>query len=36
MNAAMRWQIHPSVPPLPIHSPGVTINQKIPRRNVPL
>jgi len=30
------WQIQPSVPPLPIHRPGVTISQKIPRRKSPL
>jgi hypothetical protein len=33
---AMRWQIHPNIPPLPIQKPGVTINQKIPLRKSPL
>jgi hypothetical protein len=34
--AATTWQIHPSVPPEPIHKPGVTMSQKIPRQNLPL
>ena len=36
VTAARTWQIHPSVPPEPIHRPGVTISQKMPRRNLPL
>jgi hypothetical protein len=34
--AAITWHTHPSRPPVPIHIPGVTINQKIPRRKSPL
>jgi hypothetical protein len=30
------WQTQPRKPPLPIHNPGVTINQMIPRKNLPL
>ena len=36
VNAAITWHTHPSRPPDPIHSPGVTISQKIPRRKSPL
>lgn len=32
----MRWQIQPSVPPVPSQKPGVMISQKIPRKNAPL
>ena len=34
--ALAMWQTQPSTPLVPIHSPGVTISQKIPRRNAPL
>jgi hypothetical protein len=30
------WKTQPMVPAEKIQSPGVTINQKIPRRNAPL
>ncbi len=32
----MMWQNQWSVPPVPSRSPGVTMNQKIARQNVPL
>ena len=32
----MRWQTHPSIPPVPIQKPGVMISQKIPRQIAPL
>ena len=34
--AAMTWHTQPSRPPVPIQKPGVTINQKMPRRKSPL
>ena len=30
------WQIHPSVPPVPIQNPGVKSNHRIPARILPL
>lgn len=36
VNAAMTWHTQPKSPPVPIHIPGVTISQKIPRRKSPL
>ena len=36
VKAAITWHIHPSRPPDPIQSPGVTISQKMPRRKSPL
>jgi hypothetical protein len=32
----MTWHTHPNSPPVPIHMPGVMINQKIPRQMSPL
>jgi len=34
--AAAMWQIHPKSPAEKIHSPGVTMSQNNPRRNLPL